>query len=521
MRSPRMTPPSFRHALAPALAVCALASLLAVATAASADGSDWPRPFESAAGTFVIYEPQAEDLRGDQLDCRAAFSLAKRADAPPMFGVLWFTERISIDRDSSTVRARDLDVTKVRLPDITPADASRYEQMVEAEAKDWDLSGSLEELRAGLAATERERASVADLSHTPPRILFKQQRALLVVYDGAPLPEPIEGTRLERVANTPFAVVYDPATRDFYLSGANVWYTAKDAEGPWGAIRSAPEAVRAVMPPDTESDDQVTGTSPVVITATEPTELISTDGPPRYAPLAGGELLYVTNTESDVLRDIDSQALYVLLSGRWYRALSPEGPWSFVPSDQLPASFKRIPPDSPKGNVLASIQGTDQAEDAVADAEIPQTSAIKRGGNDLEVDYDGAPQFEPIEHTNLRYAVNTDAEVILADGRYYVCDAGVWYVSDRPDGPWSVSETRPLGLDDVPPSCPVYNVRYVYVFDATPDVIFMGYLPGYIGCYPYDARTTAIRGRGRGASTLATTRGCRGGASASATARVS
>ncbi len=40
-------------------------------------------------------------------------------------------------------------------------------------------------------------------------------------------------------------------------------------------------------------------------------------------------------------------------------------------------------------------------------------------------------------------------------------------------------------MDDIPPSCPVYNVRYVYIFDATPEVIYMGYLPGYVGCYPY------------------------------------
>ena len=85
----------------------------------------------------------------------------------------------------------------------------------------------------------------------------------------------------------------------------------------------------------------------------------------------------------------------------------------------------------------------------------------------------------------MQYAVNTDAEVILADGRYYACDQGVWYVADSPDGPWQVSETRPLGVDDIPPSCPVYDTRYVYIYDTTPSYIYMGYLPGYLGCYPY------------------------------------
>jgi hypothetical protein len=474
-----------RPGIASPLAALALTAALAFAAPARADDPSWPRQLDSSSGSFVIYQPQPEDLNGDVLTGRAAFSLQKSGDANPIFGVLWFTEHIEIDRDSSMVTARSLDVTKVRLPGITAAEASRYEKIVEAEAAQWDLSGSLEELQAGLAATERERASVADLSNTPPRIIFAYERAILVAYDGPPTLEPIEGSSLQRAANTPYAVVFDPSSRNYYLNGTNLWYTAKDPLGPWTDIPSAPSAVRAIVPPDTSSDAQVQGSPPLVLTATEPTELISTDGPPRYAPLVGDELLYVTNTESDVVREVSSQALYVLLAGRWYKAPSPDGPWSFVRGDQLPASFKQVPPDSPKGNILASVAGTDQAEDAIADAEIPQTSAIRRGESDFEVSYDGSPQFEPIEGTSLQYAVNTDAEVIFADGRYYACDQGVWYISDSPEGPWSVSETRPLGVDDIPPSCPVYNVRYVYIFDATPDVIYMGYLPGYVGCYPY------------------------------------
>ena len=485
MPSLRMILPSIRPGGPSLLAALAAAAALAVAVPARAGDPDWPRQLDSPSGSIVIYQPQPEDLDGDVLTARAAFSLQKSADASPTFGVLWFTEHLEIDRDSNTVTTRSLDVTKVRLPGITAADASRYEKLVESEAAGWDLSGSLEALQAGLAATERERASVAGLGDAPPRIIFAYERAILVAYDCPPTLEPIEGSTLERVANTPYAVVFDPSSRDYTLSGANLWYTAKNPLGPWTGIPDAPPAVRAIVPHDTSSGDQVQGPPPLVLTSTEPTELISTDGPPRYAPLVGDELLYVTNTESDVVREVSSQTLYVLLAGRWYRAPSPDGPWSFVRGDQLPASFQRVPPDSPKGSILASVAGTDQAEDAVADAEIPQTSAIRRDGNDFGVTYDGDPQFQSIDGTSLQYAVNTDAEVILADGRYFACDQGVWYISDGPEGPWSVSDTRPLDVDDIPPSCPVYNLRYVYIFDTGPEVIYTGYLPGYVGCYPY------------------------------------
>ena len=477
--------PSAWPGVATPLAVLALLAAPIFTSSARAADPGWPRQFNSASGSFVIYEPQPEDLEGDVLTGRAAFSLQKTGDDNPVFGVLWFTARIQIDRDSSTVTELDLDVTKVRLPQITPDEASRYEKLVEREAARWDLSGSLEELQAGLAAAEKERASVDGLKNDPPRIRFSDRRAILIVYDGVPALEPIEGSNLEYVANTPYAVLYDPVARTYFLNGANLWYSAQNPLGPWTHIGEPPAAVREVMPPDTSSADQVQGTPPLVLTATAPTELISTDGPPEYAPLVGDELLYVTNTESDVLRDVSTQDLYVLLAGRWYSAPSPSGPWTYVRGDELPAVFKQIPADSPKGHLLASVAGTDQADDAVADAEIPQTSAVRRDGHDFAVSYDGPAQFEPIPGTDLQYAVNTDAEVIYADGRYYACDQGVWYIADDPNGPWSVSETRPLGLEDVPPSCPVYDVRYVYIFSYTPEVVYVGYLPGYLGCFPY------------------------------------
>jgi hypothetical protein len=474
----------FTQAAQSFLALVAIATL-GLASTARADDADWPREFDSPSGPFVIYQPQPEDLNGDMLTGRAAFSLKRSGDASPTFGVLWFTEQIEIDRDSLTVTARNFDVTRVRLPSVTPAQASRYEHLVEAEAATWDLSGSLDELQAGLAATEKERESVSGLDNTPPRILFSSERAILVVYDGDPLLEPIEGSRVQRVVNTPYAVVYNPDDRNYYLNGASLWYTARDPLGPWSDISRPPAAVRSVVPPDTSTEDQAVGAPPRVLTATEPTELISTDGQPRYAPLVDDELLYVTNTESDVVREVSSQELYVLLAGRWYRAASTAGPWTFVRGDQLPESFQKVPPDSPKGNILASVAGTDEADDAIADSEIPQTSAIQRDDRSFGVEYDGPAQFTAIEGTNLQYAVNTDAEVILADGRYYACDQGVWYIADSPDGPWSVSDTRPLGVEDIPPDCPVYDVRYVDIYDTTPSVIYVGYLPGYLGCYPY------------------------------------
>ncbi|MCX7009365.1 MAG: hypothetical protein NTY53_19330 [Kiritimatiellaeota bacterium] len=44
----------------------------------------------------------------------------------------------------------------------------------------------------------------------------------------------------------------------------------------------------------------------------------------------------------------------MLISGRWFRAASFDGPWEFVPGAALPKDFAAIPDDSPQENVKAA-----------------------------------------------------------------------------------------------------------------------------------------------------------------------
>jgi hypothetical protein len=150
----------------------------------------------------------------------------------------------------------------------------------------------------------------------------------------------------------------------------------------------------------------------------------------------------------------------------------------------MPAAFARIPEGSPAAEVRPFVAGTEEARDALADTQIPQTTAVKRDQK-LEVTYDGEPKFKAIEGTGMAYAVNTQFSVIQDSGRFWACHQAVWYVAPTPRGPWTVSDRRPPSIDQVPPSAPVYNTRYVYVYQTTPEVVYVGYLPGYVGMYPY------------------------------------
>ena len=186
--------------------------------------------------------------------------------------------------------------------------------------------------------------------------------------------------------------------------------------------------------------------------------------------------------------DVNTQLHYLLLNGRWYTSKSlQDADWSFTEPENLPKQFAEIPAEGTSiSSVRVSVPGTEEAEDAVYEQYIPQTAKVDRKTAKTEVTYDGEPQFEKIEGTEMLYAVNTASTVIKVEGKFYVVDEGIWFESDNAKGPWAVSDSRPADVDSIPPSSPVYNVKYVYVYDSTPDVVYVGYTPGYYNSYYYN-----------------------------------
>ncbi|MDH3327744.1 MAG: hypothetical protein OEM01_00745 [Desulfobulbaceae bacterium] len=446
---------------------------------------EWPQEVSSAEGKIIIYQPQPEQLQGNTLTGRAAMALELTRQKEPIFGALWFTAKIDTDQEAGLATIRDLQITRVRWPESKDADEQRFTKLVEDAVPQAGFQISLERLSASLAASQLELDSLAELKSEPPEIVFSDQLAVLLLFDGPPRFAPVENSDYERAMNTPFAVARSKKNGMLYLSSGMQWYQAEDALGPWAPTTSPPADLVKLIP---KAEDEVPASDkiPAIVVATEPTELIVSNGKPNWKSLAGGKLLYVDNTETPWVRDLASQDMYVLLSGRWFRSPSQAGPWSFVRADKLPASFKEIPPESDIGGLRTSVAGTEEADDAVLDAQIPQTAAINRSEAKLDVKYDGEPRFENIVGTEVAYAVNTDSQVLRIDGQFYAVDNGIWFSSASATGAWVVADKIPEDkIREIPPSSPVYNTKYVYIYDSTPQVVYVGYTPGYLWSYPY------------------------------------
>ncbi len=234
---------------------------------------------------------------------------------------------------------------------------------------------------------------------------------------------------------------------------------------------------------------------PVVYVAFGPAELIETKGEPQYNPIPGTGLEYVVNTNGNIFR-LDGQ-YYILISGRWFKGASLDGPWTYVDGKDMPTDFAKIPADNPKATVLASVPGTPESKEALIANSIPQTAAITRSEAKLTVEYNGEATFVPISGTSMSYAKNTSAAVIkVSDNNYYCVEAGVWFKGPTPQGPWRVADSVPEEIYTIPPSSPLYYVTYVKVYNSTPEVVYVGYTPGYYGTVVSSSSTTVVYGTG-------------------------
>lgn len=424
-----------------------------------ADESTWPREISGQQGNILIYQPQFDSLEEDTLSGRAAVSLTLKGNKEPVFGTIWIVSRVETDRESRIVTLKRVRVPRVRFTGSTPAQESTLSEIIEESVAGKDLTIDLDRLLPMLELAEKQGIASQNLSTDPPTIIYRNEATVLISIDGKPQFKDIENSTMQRVVNTPFLIVTDKAKSRYYVyASENGWYESTSLKDSWKFTTSVPAEVLklAPEPPDTEPQ---TGTEenndiiPALLVATEPTELISTQGEAEFKKIKNTSIQYVTNTDSTLLR-YNTIQYYVLLSGRWFTGTNLNGPWKYVASDNLPDDFKKIPEDSELADIRYAIADTDEAREAVLDAYIPQTARVERTQVSIKVSYDGQPQFKKIPGTNLLYAINSEQQVIQAGRKYYACVDAVWYVADNSAGPWQVATERPEGVEEIPRNHP-------------------------------------------------------------------
>lgn len=451
------------------------------------DDLAWPRTFTKDGSTVVMYQPQVDAWKDHRtIKFRSAIAVTPSGASEPTYGVVAVQADTAVNSEKSTVVMTNLQPA-VYFPTLSGPQAAPLQALV-LELLPTRPSIELWLTQVLSSMHDAPKPRTVDVSMQPPPIYHSDSPAIMLIFMGQPQFKPVSGTQLSMAVNTNWALFRDNVTSQCYLLDGNSWLTAPDPlNGPWTAAGQLP-ADFSNLPSEGFADVQANvpgqpfAVVPRVYASTSPAELIVTQGAPSYTAIPGTRLMYVSNPPMPLFFDLSNNTLYYLVAGRWFSAPNLQGPW-VAASQSLPAEFARIPESSPMSFVLASVPGTQEASDAVLLAQVPHKATINIADASVNVAYTGPPQFQPIAGTSMQYAANTSYEVVSANGQYYCCYRGVWFVAPTATGPWAVCTSVPSVIYTIPPSCPLYNVTYVQVYDATPTTVVVGYTGGYSGEY--------------------------------------
>ena len=475
----------------------------------------WPRKATRGDETISMYQPQLEVWKDDELHAYAALALESKTKSTTKYGVVWFTARTEVDKVNRQVTLDNFQITKVKFPTMETKE-TEYQTFLQAKLPGKSKVIALDRLEAALAASDSEQAGAEafQVNNDPPKVIFATKPSLLVLIDGPPRYRDVGGTDLQLMLNTRATIFLDTKKNEYYLNVMDGWLKAPDLmAGAWSYTSKIPDDMKEITKgiqenqkakaaegstPSSLKEADKAGKIPSIYVSLSPAELLTTEGAPQYEVIADTGLEFVKNTTANIFRETGSLDYYILLSGRWFRSKSLEGGlWAFVDGKNLPEKFAAIPENNSKAGVLASVPGTGPAKEALIANSIPQTATITRSEAHLKVEYDGDPQFKNIEGTELQYAVNTATPVIQVDDKnYYAVANAVWFVGAAPLGPWAVATSVPAAIYSIPPSSSLHYVTYVKVYRSTPDVVYVGYTPGYYGTVVSSTTTTVVYGTG-------------------------
>jgi hypothetical protein len=210
----------------------------------------WPKEIQFTEGALTVYQPQADSYSNNILEGRSAVSWMDAEGGPPVFGALWLTMKVEIDRSERMVYVRELKIPQIKFPEAEEEEQKILAGYLERELPSWDLPLELDLLIADLNLLDE--TDTQGIRHDPPKILYSPEPAVLVSIEGEPKLEEVtspQGDRFERVVNTPFLIVKPTGSRFFYLSGGGeLWYLSESLIGPWAPATSIPPGIASAHP---------------------------------------------------------------------------------------------------------------------------------------------------------------------------------------------------------------------------------------------------------------------------------
>jgi hypothetical protein len=345
----------------------------------------WPRGYNlPSEAQVVIFQPQFASW-DDQKHAvaLAAVSYVTKGAEKPVVGTIKIEADTQVALEQRLVRFSTFKITEANFQTLPKEQTAEIVKEIEKHIPADDRIIDLDRVVAYVDKSSIRPKNLPGIRADPPKLYVSKIPAILVSFDGEPVWSPIKDNELKFAINTNWDVFQHGPTGLYYLRNDASWYRSTSLTGAWSFAGKLPDSFSKL--PDEENWKDVRANLPgapvkrvpSVFVSMNPAELILLDGEPNYVPVPGTQLLWISNTESDLFRLGKEGPFYYLVTGRWFKAPAVHGPWTFA-TPELPEDFKSISLEHPRSRVLASVPGTQQAAEAVLLAQVPQIARVNK-----------------------------------------------------------------------------------------------------------------------------------------------
>jgi hypothetical protein len=217
------------------------------------------------------------------------------------------------------------------------------------------------DLLTGQAGPDEKAPSLA--KGPVPHIFIATTPTELIVTDGPPNWQPIQGTQLLFAQNTTGHLFKEIGDQSNYALISGRWFKSADISGPWtfAAANELPadfanipddspkENVKASVAGTPQAKEAAIAASIPQTSAIDKTKVKMSppqfDGEPQLKAIEHTSLQYVVNTATPLIM-VDAQHWYAVENGIWFIAPTVQGPWAVATI--VPAALYSIPPSSPR-----------------------------------------------------------------------------------------------------------------------------------------------------------------------------
>jgi hypothetical protein len=197
---------------------------------------------------------------------------------------------------------------------------------------------------------------------------------------------------------------------------------------------------------------------PKIIFSPKTAILVSVDGEPVWRQLTGTTLERVINARPLILLDDKSGKYYVHVFDGFVEAPALTGPWTVAKA--LPNGASQVAQGLAKQGIVDPMTGPADKKLSLKTA-VPEV-IVATTPTEIVIS-DGAPDWAPLQGTNLLYVKNTTGNVFkdLNNQNTYVLVTGRWFQAPDFAGPWQyVAGTNlPPDFFKIPDDSPKENVK--------------------------------------------------------------